>query len=249
MRLRYPFLLLALILLVSGCATRPEDIPGQVPGSSGDVPVAPPGDDPDIGTIEHQIAALKGQLAAKEAQLEAVEAQQQAARQRRLQYTAWWVAGLSMLAALGCLAAAMFFSVARKILLTAAASGFVLMIAALTLSYLIPYLVWVGVGFAVIFLIMILWYLYKQWVVVNETSSVGVEALDELLNLANGGPSPEALQQKALQAAKRIKDDARKRQAFLGVYKDVKKILEPHKARLNRCKEPDNDPREHRTGP
>jgi hypothetical protein len=207
--------LLVLLLICSGCG-RPAVSPGPVIDQADGEILAEAGEITTIEQATAKVAQLAARLAAAKASLKELEEAKQAAQLRALKATAWWIAGIAMVGTLLCIAAAVFLPVARRLLLTGAGAGFALMVAALTLSYILPYLVWVGMGLALVGVIGSIWYLWKLATVQKETALVGVQALKTLDGIDH-------------QQAETIKTSAAIRQTGAGIYNAIRGLVLPLK--------------------
>ena len=163
-----------------------------------------------------KVAELRARLAAALAQQKALEQEALAARVRLLQATSWWVAGISLLACLACVAAAVVFSVARKLLISCAAASAAVLVLAITLGYVIPYLVFVGLAVGLLGLVALVLYLFKLRSLTSESFRVGTAALAEL-------------DQRNHPVAEQIKEEAEDRQKKTGLLTVVRNEISRYK--------------------
>lgn len=188
-----------------------------------------------IEEAEQIVAELRSRLAGAEANLKAMEEAQQRARIRALQSTSYWIAGISMLVVFGCVAALIILAVqgiavGRKLLIGGAVTGVAVCALALAFVYLIPYLVWIGIGLLGCGILAGIWYFHRVMSLNQEHAKVGVDALYALKQIRDSnGDVAQDVKDKAACDLARIKADARHRQAAKGIYNDIRKIIQHHK--------------------
>lgn len=221
MRLRLLLVCLTALLLANGCSRWGGDVP-ELPVSEEDQAVTE--ELSQTSTLEEARAAyanLIGRAKAAEAKVKALEKQAAQERIEKLQAIAWWVASTCLLVGLGCVAAAIFFSVARRLLLAGAIASFGTMALALLMVDLLPYLVWVGAAIGLIGAGGVIWYLWRLKKMDSEHARVGTQALAELHKHDDA-------------KAEGIKSEAALRQEKAGILADVRRQVEPFKAMLAR---------------
>lgn len=207
------------VLFVAGCSVRAAPNPGPILDNTDQAVTDELKDVTSIEEVQKKVAELSARYSAAKAQLEALRAAEQENRVRALQATAWWVAGICLLASLGCVAAAIFSEVGRKLFITGAIAGIVVMSLAIGVSYLIPYLAWVASGLGAAGIAGLVYVLRRSSILHKESAKVGTEAL-------------WALQNTSADVAERIKEIASERQKAAGIHKDVVKLIEPYKTRI-----------------
>lgn len=173
----------------------------------------------EVTTLEEarQVSAnLAARAKAAEVKVQELEKQRDAERLAKLQTSAYWAAGVLMFVAILCVAAAIFFSAARKLLLTGAAGAIGGMVVAITVAELLPYAKWFGIIGGGLGLIGLLVYLWRLKTLNQETVQVGVEALYRLgaRNTAD---------------AESVKLIAQARQLEKGIHDDIHRLIAPVK--------------------
>lgn len=209
------YLLVLLLVILSGCFRTPElDVPKVIETETEEVTKVTSIEEAEKLVREYQI-----KLGAAQKNLEAMEAEQKRAYLRNLQAIAYWIAALSFLVGLGCVAASFFLPAGKKMLFTGALASFSIMALALLFTQIIPYLIWVGIAVGVVIVGAIIWSLWKNKQVHKETLEVGTTALHHLKS-------------KLPEIAAPLLREALDRQSDQGIHNLIDHITEPIKSKL-----------------
>lgn len=233
---KFIVLIFVLILVITGCG-RPAPInPGKIYDNLDEEIVRESNSTDTIEEKEKKVAELEARLAAAEADLRASEKAAMAAKLRRIQTMAYWMAGIC--GAVGLLCTAIFIilmiqgiCIGRKLIVAIGIASYAVACVSLFAGKYIEYWQWVGGGLLLSGVIYGIWYFYRMATINQEHAQFGTEALQKLIQIKDSDKSSDEIKNEATKAIDYIKNEARKRQAKKGVYNDIHKIIQIHKKR------------------
>jgi hypothetical protein len=145
-------LLILLCALIFGCDWFSPKVPALVPPTGAPSTPGPskPTSDMSVSELEKAVADAKAEIKKAKTKLDEAETALKEGVLLARQHKLYWIGGICILAALGCIAGAIWLSNFYKPFLMGFAAFTVTAIAAFTFAALLPYLPWIIVGFVVL---------------------------------------------------------------------------------------------------